>query len=136
MTASFPTTSRSFVSKIDFSTTVAADHVNALQEEMTAVETHLVGTGGSMLVSSGWSTSSPDYTTGTGGSYPNWLSLRHRINNIEYGIYAVKTAAETAQTSANTAQTTANNAQTTANSALTAATSAASAPSALLLMGA
>ena len=74
MPALFPNNVRIFTSKTDLVDTVLADHVNLLQDEVTAVENTL-GTG--LLVSS-WS-----------GSYSNPLthtSVSSRLSNIESGL--------------------------------------------------
>lgn len=66
-----------FSSKVDFTDTVIASHINDLQGEVTAIETTL---GTYPLTSSGWGTSGFDTTTTT------WSSVKDRINNIEVGI--------------------------------------------------
>ena len=66
-----------FSSKVDFTDTVIASHINDLQGEVTAIETAL---GTYPLTSSGWGTSGFDTTTVT------WSTVKDRINNIEIGI--------------------------------------------------
>lgn len=66
-----------FSSKVDFTDTVIASHINDLQGEVTAIETTL---GTFPLTSSGWGTTGFDTTTTT------WSTVKDRINNIEIGI--------------------------------------------------
>jgi hypothetical protein len=84
-----------FSSKVDFTDTVIASHINDLQSEVTAIET-TVGT--FPLTSSGWGTSGFDTTTTT------WSTVKDRINNIEVGIANTRAqvAAITAETLAGT----------------------------------
>lgn len=65
-----------FTTKVDFSDTILAGHVNDLQGEVTAIEGTL---GTSITVSSGWVGSFDRLTT-------NWSTLKDRLNNIEYGL--------------------------------------------------
>lgn len=76
MTASYPTTVKSFTTKVDFTDTVLAAHVNGLQEEVVAVQAEL---GTDVAVGSGWVGVFDLVTT-------SWDTLKDRINNIEYGI--------------------------------------------------
>lgn len=76
MTAAYPTTVKSFTTKVDFTDTVLAAHVNSLQEEVVAVQTEL---GTDVAVGSGWVGVFDQITT-------NWSTLKDRIANIEYGI--------------------------------------------------
>lgn len=76
MTASYPTTVKSFTTKVDFTDTVLAAHVNSLQEEVVAVQTEL---GTDVAVGSGWVGVFDQVTT-------NWSTLKDRITNMEYGI--------------------------------------------------
>jgi hypothetical protein len=76
VTASYPTTVKSFTTKVDFTDTVLAAHVNSLQEEVVAVQTEL---GTDVAVGSGWVGVFDQVTT-------NWNTLKDRITNIEYGI--------------------------------------------------
>lgn len=80
-----------FSSKIDFTDTVIASHINDLQGEVSAIETAL---GTFPLNSSGWGTTGFDTTT------PVWSSVKDRINNIEIGIANTRAqvAAITAET--------------------------------------
>lgn len=74
MPALFPNSVRVYASKTDLVDTVLADHVNLLQDEVTAVERAL-GTG--LLVST-WS--------GTFGQPTSHLTLTARLTNIEAGL--------------------------------------------------
>lgn len=76
MTASYPTTVKSFVTKVDFTDTVLAEHVNSLQLEVTSIETVL---GTSIRTGSGWV---GEFDTVTS----SWNTLKDRIANIEYGL--------------------------------------------------
>lgn len=79
MPAYYPSSLRNnFSTKVDFVTTVFAEHVNSLQEEVTAIET-VIGT--TPTASSGWVGSFNTTTT-------NWPTLKARINNIEFGLKA------------------------------------------------
>ena len=69
MTASYPTTVKSFTTKVDFTDTVLAAHVNSLQEEVVAVQTEL---GTDVAVGSGWVGVFDQVTT-------NWSTLKDRI---------------------------------------------------------
>jgi hypothetical protein len=84
-----------FSSKVDFTDTVIASHINDLQGEVTAIETTI---GTFPLTSSGWGTSGFDTTTAT------WSTIKDRINNIEIGISNTRAqvAAITAETLAGT----------------------------------
>ena len=76
MTASYPTTVKSFVTKVDFTDTVLAEHVNSLQLEVTSIETVL---GTSIRTGSGWVGEFDTITS-------SWNTLKDRIANIEYGL--------------------------------------------------
>jgi len=76
VTASYPTTVKSFTTKVDFTDTVLAAHVNSLQEEVVALQTEL---GTDITVGSGW-VGVVDFST------TNWDTLKDRIANIEYGL--------------------------------------------------
>jgi hypothetical protein len=80
-----------FSSKVDFTDTVIASHINDLQGEVTAIETTI---GTYPLTSSGWGTTGFDTTTTT------WATVKDRINNIEIGI--ANTRAQVAAISAET----------------------------------
>jgi hypothetical protein len=84
-----------FSSKVDFTDTVIASHINDLQGEVTAIETTL---GTFPLTSSGWGTSGFDTTTTV------WSTVKDRLNNIEIGIANTRAqvAAITAETLAGT----------------------------------
>lgn len=75
MPASFPTSIRTFTNKVDLVDTVLADHVNALQDEVRALEIN-IGTGLKT------STFTGTFTSGTS----SWSSLSDRLNNIEAGL--------------------------------------------------
>lgn len=81
MTALYPSSVKSFTTKVDFTDTVLAEHVNSLQDEVKALES-TVGT--YINVGSGWVGSFDQITT-------NWNSLKDRLANIEYGLNAVYT---------------------------------------------
>jgi len=81
MTAQYPNAVRSFTTKVDFTDVIYADHVNSLQDEVNSLETN-VGT--TITASSGWIGTFDTVTS-------NWNTLRDRISNIEYGLYAVYT---------------------------------------------
>lgn len=77
MPAYYPSSLRNnFSTKVDFVTTVFAEHVNSLQEEVTAIET-VIGT--TPTASSGWVGTFNTTTT-------NWPTLKARLNNIEFGL--------------------------------------------------
>lgn len=76
MTASYPASVKSFTTKVDFTDTVLAAHVNDLQDEVISIES-TVGT--SIKTGSGWVGSFDQITT-------SWNTLKDRINNIEYGL--------------------------------------------------
>lgn len=76
MTAQYPGNVRTFGTKVDFVDTVLAEHVNLLQDEVTAIEVSL---GTNIATSSGWSGSFNQLTT-------SWSTLQARITNIEYGL--------------------------------------------------
>ena len=54
MTATYPSSVRQLIPKVDVQDTVLADHVNVLQDEVRAIETTLgaASTGNSILTSS------------------------------------------------------------------------------------
>lgn len=76
MTASYPTTVKSFSTKADFTDTVVAENINTLQDEVAAIEATL---GTYLKTSSGWNGSFDQVTT-------TWNTLKDRLNNIEYGL--------------------------------------------------
>ena len=76
MTASYPTSVKTFTTKVDFTDTVLAEHVNSLQEEVRSVQLNL---GTSVTTGSGWIGSFDQITT-------SWNTLKDRIANIEYGV--------------------------------------------------
>ena len=81
MTAQYPSAVKSFTTKVDFTDTVLAEHVNTLQEEVASLQVH-VGT--FINVGSGWVGEFDQITT-------NWNSLKDRLANIEYGLNLVYT---------------------------------------------
>lgn len=84
MPALFPNSVRIFTSKTDLIDTVLADHVNLLQDEVTAVETAL---GTSLLVST-WS--------GSFATPSSHASVSSRLANIEAGVVAATASAASA----------------------------------------
>lgn len=86
MAATYPGAIRVFTSKVDLVDTVLADHVNLLQDEVTAVETAL-GTG---LLTSSWSGS---FTTPA-----SHTTLTSRLANIESGLAAATSGKADAST--------------------------------------
>ena len=82
MTAAYPAAVKSFSTKVDFTDTVLAEHVNTLQEEVNALQANL----GTFI------------KTGSGGvgNYDAvitaWNTLKDRLANIEYGLTDVWTA--------------------------------------------
>ena len=79
MTASYPISVKSFSTKVDFTDTVLAEHVNTLQEEVASIQSNL---GTYIKTGSGWIGSFDQITT-------NWDSLKDRLANIEYGLNSV-----------------------------------------------
>lgn len=79
MTASYPTAVKSFVTKVDFTDTVLAEHVNTLQDEVASLQANL---GTYIKTGSGWVGSFDQITT-------DWDSLKDRLANIEYGLNSV-----------------------------------------------
>ena len=78
---SFPTSNRSFTPKVDITDTVYADHINALQEEVYALEATINGASATALSNITFST-----YTGTFAASLSWGSLFARLNNIETGL--------------------------------------------------
>jgi hypothetical protein len=76
VTASYPSAVKSFTTKVDFTDTVLAEHVNSLQEEVIALQENL---GTSIKTGSGWVGVFDVSTT-------NWDTLKDRLANIEYGL--------------------------------------------------
>ena len=81
MTAQYPSAVKSFTTKVDFTDTVLAEHVNTLQDEVRSLESNL---GTYISTGSGWVGSFDQITT-------NWDSLKDRLANIEYGLNLVYT---------------------------------------------
>lgn len=82
MTASYPAAVKSFTTKVDFTDTVLAEHVNSLQDEVNSLQVNL---GTYIKTGSGWVGSFDTVTT-------SWNTLKDRLANIEYGLYKVWTA--------------------------------------------
>ena len=83
MTASYPAAVKSFTTKVDFTDTVLAEHVNSLQDEVNSLQLNL---GTYIKTGSGWVGSFDQITTA-------WNTLKDRLANIEYGLntaYAAK----------------------------------------------
>ena len=83
MTASYPAAVKSFTTKVDFTDTVLAAHVNDLQDEVNSLQANI---GTYIKTGSGWVGSFDQVTTA-------WNTLKDRIANIEYGLntaYAAK----------------------------------------------
>lgn len=76
MTASYPAAVKSFITKVDFTDTVLAEHVNSLQDEVNTIEANL---GTYVKTGSGWVGSFDQVTT-------SWNTLKDRLANIEYGL--------------------------------------------------
>jgi hypothetical protein len=76
VTAAYPAAVKSFVTKVDFSDTILAEHVNSLQEEVNSIQANL---GTLIKTGSGWVGTFDQITT-------NWDSLKDRLANIEYGL--------------------------------------------------
>lgn len=74
MTVYFPGTVRPFTPKVDLVNTIYADHVNALQTEVSAIETTL-----------GTSSLTSDYT-GSFSATVDWDTISDRLVNIERGL--------------------------------------------------
>ena len=79
MTASYPAAVKSFVTKVDFSDTVLAEHVNSLQDEVNSIQSNL---GTYVKTGSGWVGEFDQITI-------SWDSLKDRLANIEYGLSQV-----------------------------------------------
>jgi hypothetical protein len=77
VTASYPVTVKSFSTKVDFTDTILAEHVNSLQDEVNVIEANL---GTYIRTGSGWVGSFDQITS-------SWNTLKDRIANIEYGLY-------------------------------------------------
>ena len=76
MTASYPASVKSFSTKVDFTDTVLAEHVNSLQEEVNSIQANL---GTNIKTGSGGVGNYDTVTTA-------WNTLKDRITNIEYGL--------------------------------------------------
>jgi hypothetical protein len=80
MPASFPSTIKQFTAKVDLQDPILADHINALQDEVRAIEITLNGT---TDATNGLLTSN---YAGTFSATASWSSLDDRISNIEAGL--------------------------------------------------
>ena len=79
MAASYPTSVRSFTTKVNVVDIIEASHPNSLQEEVIALES-VIGTSPSLATAataSGWANTATDYVT-----------VKARLANIEKGIVA------------------------------------------------
>jgi len=76
VTAAYPASVKSFTTKVDFSDTVLAEHVNSLQEEVNSLQANL---GTFIKTGSGWVGEFDLVTT-------SWNTLKDRLANIEYGL--------------------------------------------------
>jgi len=76
VTAAYPASVKSFTTKVDFTDTVLAEHVNSLQDEVNSLQANL---GTYIKTGSGWV---GDFDTTTS----NWNTLKDRLANMEYGI--------------------------------------------------
>jgi hypothetical protein len=76
VTAAYPAAVKSFVTKVDFSDTILAEHVNSLQEEVNSIQANL---GTLIKTGSGWVGDFDQVTS-------NWNTLKDRLANIEYGL--------------------------------------------------
>jgi hypothetical protein len=76
VTASYPASVKSFTTKVDFTDTVLAEHVNTLQEEVNSLQANI---GTYIKTGSGWVGTFDTVTTA-------WDTLKDRLANIEYGL--------------------------------------------------
>ena len=76
MTAVYPTSTQTFLARTDNLDTVQAVDVNALYDEVTAIETIV---GNDPHISAGWSGSFSNVTT-------TFTTVKARLQNIEYGV--------------------------------------------------
>jgi len=82
VTASYPAAVKSFSTKVDFTDTVLAEHVNTLQEEVNALQANL----GTFIKTGSGGVGNYDAVTTA------WGTLKDRLANIEYGLTDVWTA--------------------------------------------
>ena len=82
MTAAYPAAVKSFSTKVDFTDTVLAEHVNTLQEEVNALQANL----GTFIKTGSGGVGNYDAVTTA------WNTLKDRLANIEYGLTDVWTA--------------------------------------------
>lgn len=78
--ASFPTSNRSFLGKVDITDTIYADHINVLQDEVRAISTSLNGE--PVVTNVLTSTYTGTFSTATTA----WTELSSRLLNIEAGL--------------------------------------------------
>jgi hypothetical protein len=76
VTAAYPAAVKSFTTKVDFSDTILAEHVNSLQAEVNSIQANL---GTLIRTGSGWVGEFDQVTS-------NWNTLKDRLANIEYGL--------------------------------------------------
>ena len=100
MTASYPSSIRPFVPRVDLVDTVIADNVNSLQEEVKALET-VLGAGAQSPLASTWS--------GTFTQPVTWSTVYDRLANIEAGLVNGFSSAPYVYTSGGSTVTTTNN---------------------------
>jgi len=82
VTAAYPAAVKSFSTKVDFTDTVLAEHVNTLQEEVNALQANL----GTFIKTGSGGVGNYDAVTTA------WSTLKDRLANIEYGLTDVWTA--------------------------------------------
>ena len=82
MTAAYPAAVKSFSTKVDFTDTVLAEHVNTLQEEVNSLQANL----GTYIKTGSGGIGTYDAVTTA------WNTLKDRLANIEYGLTDVRTA--------------------------------------------
>jgi hypothetical protein len=82
VTAAYPAAVKSFSTKVDFTDTVLAEHVNTLQEEVNALQANL----GTFIKTGSGGVGNYDAVTTA------WNTLKDRLANIEYGLTDVWTA--------------------------------------------
>ena len=82
MTAAYPAAVKSFSTKVDFTDTVLAEHVNTLQEEVNSLQANL----GTYIKTGSGGIGTYDAVTTA------WNTLKDRLANIEYGLTDVWTA--------------------------------------------
>lgn len=86
MAASYPSSIKSFIYRVDNQDKVVAADVNTAYDEITAIEQQL-GAGGVASRSTAWSSA---FSTST-LDWTNFGGLRARLENLENGVYAANT---------------------------------------------